>query len=372
MRSAVCNFIRGHPDNWRELQAEKTITVKEDEYLAIFNYGLGADFTDDVVREARGIIIRMDTIEVVCWPFTKFMNAQEPEAYLDLDNFDWDHCECQEKIDGSIVKLFFNPFKNGWQWATNSCISAADANLSDGTKGNYLEIITQTDNYKEIKTEDLDKNVTYIFELVSPQTQVVINYPYPHLYQIGQRNNITGLEETPNIEIDKPKLYPLNSLDDCIAAANMLNDSNEHSVTKEGFVLVDRSWHRIKVKSPKYVELHRAKGNILTKGKIINLIRECGYSAEELCDQFPAYSDRISFYDCKMKELEEDIDAYIYVVREIYYGHKKRYALAAKNDKYKAFGFAALDNSDLTAKDMLANMPRARYEKLIEDYKNEG
>lgn len=72
--SYICNFIKDHPDNWRELLAENKIKVKDDESLSIFNYDIMADFSDPIVQEARGIIINRETLDVVAWPFRKFGN----------------------------------------------------------------------------------------------------------------------------------------------------------------------------------------------------------------------------------------------------------------------------------------------------------
>ena len=45
--SYICNFIKDHPNNWRELLTEKQIKVKDDNVLSIsiFNYDIMADFS---------------------------------------------------------------------------------------------------------------------------------------------------------------------------------------------------------------------------------------------------------------------------------------------------------------------------------------
>ena len=43
----------------------RCLKVKIELPLAIFNYGIEADFTNPVVQEARGIIINLDTLDVV-------------------------------------------------------------------------------------------------------------------------------------------------------------------------------------------------------------------------------------------------------------------------------------------------------------------
>ena len=71
--SQLCRFISDN-ENWQKLLEEKKIKVSTEGPLAIFNYKIECDFRDPVVQEARGIIINLDTLEVVCWPFRKFGN----------------------------------------------------------------------------------------------------------------------------------------------------------------------------------------------------------------------------------------------------------------------------------------------------------
>ena len=98
----ILSFIIDHPDTWQIDLEAKNIRVKQQGDLAIFNYRPGADFNDEIVREARGIIIDIKNLSVVCYPFTKFGNYYESYA----DDIDWSTAQVQEKIDGSIVKLY--------------------------------------------------------------------------------------------------------------------------------------------------------------------------------------------------------------------------------------------------------------------------
>lgn len=80
------------------------IGIKEESPYAIFNYAIGCDFSNPIVQEARGIIIDLENLDVVCWPFRKFGNYNESYA----DKIDWSTARVQEKIDGSIIKLWWD------------------------------------------------------------------------------------------------------------------------------------------------------------------------------------------------------------------------------------------------------------------------
>ena len=125
--SHLCNIIQNNPNTWRQIIEQKRIKIKEDGVLAIFNYDIKADFRDPVVQESRGIIINTDTATVVCWPFNKFGNYSENYAA----EIDWNTARVLEKVDGSIVKLWFNELTGEWQWSTNACIDITHMKVVD-------------------------------------------------------------------------------------------------------------------------------------------------------------------------------------------------------------------------------------------------
>lgn len=367
MESKILNIIKNNK-NWREIIESKNIRIKDKYPYMIFNYGVDVDPTDPVVREARGIIIDMERLEVACWPFNRFYNSYEEAARDDLENFDWNNCRVEEKIDGSIVKLFWNRYSEKWQWATNGCIDAADADTFSGES--FLDVIKEAYNYNQIVFEALDEEMTYIFELVSPFQQIVIYYPKTLLYHIGTRNNNTGEEDWRYIGVLHPEIYQLNTLDDCLSAANKLN-ADETQVGGEGFVVVDKNWRRLKIKSPEYVAAHKIRGNRnVDKKYIIEIIKEFPDKIDEICADFPDLAVYYRYYQYKMTELEYDTDRFITYVRNLYKefnGDRKAVALAIKNNRLAAFGFDAL-KSDATAKELLENASSKRYMGLIVDY----
>ena len=335
--SALCSFIHRHPATWREELSEKKIAMSDDKELTIFNYSIDADFSDPVVQEARGIIINTKTLEVVCWPFRKFGNYNEGYA----DEIDWDSARVQEKVDGSIVKYWWNERDGRWQWSTNSVIDAANAPVRLGIS--FLDLIRQTTNYDAVALPTLWKHLTYIFELVGPQNQVVVKYPRTHLVHIGTRNNRTGEElDYEYLGVIKPKSYSLHSLEACIHAAERLNASQD-GVVAEGFVVVDKNWHRIKIKSPEYLVAHGlcAKGAVSGK-TAIKLIRE---GRTSLVKQFPMAMLTIKYYEFKLLQMEIALDEFLGYAKSVYekaYGDRRElgYEIGAMRIKMEQEGCA--------------------------------
>lgn len=351
--------------NWRELLDSKSISSKESGSLVILNYGIECDFTDPVVQEARGIIIDTDTLEVACWPFRKFGNYGESYA----DAIDWNTARVQEKIDGSIVKLWFNSGTSTWQWSTNSVIDAAQAHVMDGTFS-FMDLIKRADNYKAIPWEHLDRDKTYIFEMVAPEQKIVIRYEYPFLYHIGTRSKVTGQESNDDIGIRKPTEYPLHSMTECLTAVKTLNP-DDGIITHEGFVVVDAAWHRVKVKSPEYVYAHRlATHHVFTRKRLLPMIRKNDGSLEELIRTAPDSEVYVRYYQWRYAELKKDVGIAIAKARAMYEElehDRKAIAEYLKEEPLQMFCFKALGNHR-TAGDILSEFPDGTVGKWIQDY----
>ena len=373
--SQICQFISDNK-NWREiLKSEYGISVKEEYPFAIFNYGIESDFFNPIVQEARGIIIDVERLEVACWPFRKFGNYNESYA----DKIDWNTARVQDKIDGSIIKMWWNDKTNEWQFSTNSMISAKGAVANALTGTTFYDLIISADNYVSLESgmSALSKDFTFIFELVSPETQVVIKYPNAHLYHTGTRNNKTGQEIVAETGIEKPKEYPLKSLDDCVnevVELNKADDGKVNSVKKEGFVVVDGNWNRIKVKSPDYLMLHHMTSNSnFSKERIVDMIRNKAVSIEDMCNDFPSFAHYFKFYDFKITELEYQSKVFCDLTKRIYeeYSHdRKAVAMVIKNHRLSALGFACLD-SGKNGEEILSELSLNRYCKYIPDYQPE-
>jgi hypothetical protein len=366
----LLDFIKDN-DNWEELLYDKCVQVKHKGDLAIFNYNLNLgielgkeiDFTDPIVKVCRGTILDLKNMKVVCFPFNKFGNYTEYYA----DDIDWSTARVQQKVDGSIVKLYW--YDGEWRWATNSMIDASDAGTQSVIHKDYLSLIRSAVNYHEIPFDDLNKDFTFIFELVSPENRVVIKYNKTMLWHIGTRSNISGKEYNSNIGIIKPKEYPLNSLDDCIKAVEELNTTD--ICEYEGFVVVDNNYNRVKIKSMQYLTIHRMLGNgNLTKKRMIELII-ANENLDALCKDFPSQSAVIYWYKYQMARLELDLSEYLIYITNLWEEiehDRKAFANTIKADRLSSFGFKWLKNQQ-TAQEMIDNLKSCQLEKFIEDYK---
>jgi hypothetical protein len=140
---------------------------------------------------------------------------------------------------------------------------------------------------------------TYLFELVSPKTQVVVHYDKPKLYHLSCRDNATGEEYDRNLNVEEPKYYSLSNLDDVIAAAKELNKTD--TVEHEGFVVKDKNNKRVKVKDPAYVAVYKMATQEVSKDLVIE--RVINNDVDELLLYQPRLVDTVNY----LKNLYEEL-----------------------------------------------------------------
>ena len=360
--SLICKYIHANPETWVEDFHNIGIRFKTDGKYTIFKYNYNADFNNVLAHEARGIILD-ENLDVACIGFNKFFNQHEQFA----SKINWDDCRVQEKLDGSIVKLWFDTDK--WVWATNGVIYAENAECMDLMHKNYLELIQDAVNYNDIDYNKLNTENTYIFEIVDPCMHTV-KYPEIKLYHIGTRNNKTLREDNVDIGIEKPKEYSLHSLEEVI---KFVQEMNEAEVTEEGVVVVDNRWNRIKIKNVRYLQMHYLNSYGLNKEKIISLLDTDDVGFMNLVETFPQYSEVIEFYKNEEENLIKEVDEYIAIVRQLYSFfnyNRKKLAREIEGHTYRYLGFKALNN-EKTASELLRALKEtniASYCNLIKDY----
>lgn len=241
----LLHFITTHPD-WEQLLLAHPyrIRMKRENGYIILCYRSRSDYNIDLVRECRGIILdETDNYRPVCVPFFKFSDYGEAAP----NPIDWKTARVQEKIDGSLIKVWWD--KGEWHVSTNKMINAASARFND-SKESFLDFFHKAWKKTGVNFNDLNRDYTYMFELVSPKVRIVVPYKQMNIYHIGTRDNKTLKELDLDIGVKKPREFAITSIETCIEAAKRLGKK------QEGFVVVDSQWHRIKVKSPEYIKIH--------------------------------------------------------------------------------------------------------------------
>lgn len=288
----IQEFILAH-DNWRELLSTDPYNLKisEDDGFVLFKYNqISSNFNEEICKEARGLILdTQDNFRVVRYAFKKFFNVDEGFAA----HIDWDTAVATEKIDGSIMSVWYARGK--WRLSTNGTIDAFKTELSDASLyrsfGDLFESVLPLSTF-----EHYHKRRCWTFELVSPYNKIVIGYPKTKVYLLSVRNMDT-LEELDLDAVEMiadangiavPQRYDLNNEADYRQLVEQMPEGHE------GVVVRDQYNERVKIKTLLYFQLHKAKNNgVITLDRIVDLIRANDH--HEFLSYFPEYTDVFNY-----------------------------------------------------------------------------
>ena len=126
-RLEINTFIQTDPDWEAKLEgAPYFVKTKRDSSFILLKYDqIRSDMTIPLVRECHGVILdESNSYYPVCVPFFKFGNFGE--SYV--PNIDWSTARVQEKLDGSLIKLWH--YKGEWHVSSNGEIDARNAHIN--------------------------------------------------------------------------------------------------------------------------------------------------------------------------------------------------------------------------------------------------
>ena len=264
-----------------------------------------------ILKKEEGLHLLQDTV-----PWCK--NEKQQVYKYDLEIEGQHNYFCNGiLVHNSNLRLSWWKRGNDWLWSTLSSINAWDNKLSSfGSNFASFPTSVAVQSYagmcmsllidKGVSPANLSHDHTYIFELCTPYNRVVVEYDKPKLYHIGTRDNLTFEEINVDIGVEKPKEYPLHSLSAVLDAAEALNKNGEE-VSKEGFVVVDANWRRVKVKSPLYlIKFHAVTTSLSLKNTLeIRLRGEQNEVISCFAESKPAFDALENLLDRMCKLLDE-------------------------------------------------------------------
>jgi hypothetical protein len=257
--SLVQQLMIDEPARWLEILVETyKIIVNRDGALASLKYDqIESPMSEPIVQQCRGMVVDVEQRRVLAWPYNKFWNHGDVQA----DVIDWSTARVQEKLDGSLMILYWRDIAHGWTVASSGTPTAGGSFGSD--ERTFGEAFWQLVDSGAMWDPAADTRATYMFEMCDAPNRVVVRHESPRLVMHGARWLETGLEfsraeleeHAGRMHCEVVREFPISSVSDCLAAADMLDP-----IQQEGFVVVDVAFHRVKIKSPRYVILHHLKG----------------------------------------------------------------------------------------------------------------
>lgn len=321
------------------LKTELGISVKEypeaQPPRIVLNYSqIESPKSNPYVMQSRGLILNSETFEVLCLPFDRFFNLGE--VYDHSSMIDWSKAECHEKVDGSLIKIYWDGLK--WCIATRgTAFAESDVN---GFPITFKDLVLralgcETDHQFQMKCMfNLTFLKTYLFEVTSRENRVVTTYDGYTLWWLGTRCNITGRFENHDDCVVKlgaklPRKFKFNTTENCIKTAASLPD------LQEGYVIYQDGVPLCKIKSPAYVAVHHIKGEGLSPKRIAELV--LSNEQDEYLKYFPEDKQYIQPYVDVMNSLFDEMMGMAKETRTI--DDQKEFAMEVKDLIYSSVLF---------------------------------
>ena len=233
----------------------------------------------EFAKLCRGVIVDADTYEVVAHPFDKFFNINECAGYRIKDVAGKlktaKDVSLTDKKDGTLISVVRYIDKTGKDRLVVSTNGGLDNNSQyiDWAKALFVE------KYNKF-FENVPTGYDFIFELVIPETKVIIDYGDTRkLFLLNIRNLNTGRfllydeirDFADEYGLDITEQYEFKGIKSLISEVHSAKD-----VGREGYVLRisdDREDYFVKIKFEEYFILHKMLSRISERLKVFLLWR---------------------------------------------------------------------------------------------------
>ena len=237
------------------------------------------DFTDEdslyrtsILRECRGIIFDKWTKKIIRRPYHKFFNVeQKVEVFLDNVDLSQPHI-ILEKLDGSMIA----PFEVSHKGSTPFPYIIWGTKMGDTDVATPVnQFVFNNPQYQEFARNMINNGVTPIFEWMSRQNRIVLDYGQEDkLTLVAVRDMRTGVYFSysniqywgevwgiPTVKVHKVKGTNPKELQAAVAS---LGD-------EEGIVIAFEDGHKIKMKSEWYCRIHKTKEALTFEKDVVDL-----------------------------------------------------------------------------------------------------
>lgn len=307
--------------------------------LFIYNYTAKAQFErvwNEWTLACRGLIMDANH-NVIARPFAKFFNLGE----LEDNQIPNEGFEVYDKMDGSLGILY---------WANEKPFIATRGSFASEQALKGTEMLH---NQYAAVIEKLDRNHTYLFEIIYPENRIVVDYGAKEaLVLLAVVETATG-KEVALPEIGFPLVKRYDGITDFTALSAMEEDN------REGFVVKFRNNFRLKVKFEEYVRLHR----IITQVTSVTIWEQLksGDSLDEVLERVPD-----EFYDWVRDTEQKFRTAYTQIEQEARAEFKvlptrKETAYYFATQRHRAVLFKMLD--DKPYRDIIWKSIKPEFEK---------
>jgi hypothetical protein len=309
-----------------------------------------------VVQECRGLILdEADGWRVVCRSYDKFFNLGEPNA----PQLDWPTARVFEKLDGSLMTLY--RYGGEWHVASSGMPDAAGrVNDSGETFASLFRRTWDALGYRWPGDSSEADHLWLMFELMTPENRIICQSDRPRVVLHGVRDARTMRELDPEplaaaFGWECVRSLPLMCAADCLEAAKALDVR-----TGEGFVVRDGAFTRVKIKSPRYVELTHLK-TCMTGRRMLEIVR--ANESDEFLAYFPEFRAPYEAVKRAYDALCADIEANYARLRHL--PDQRSFAAEATRCRFSSPLFAMRSGKAGSAREFLAGATLQSVERAL-------
>lgn len=234
------------------------------------------EWEEIVLRNLRGTCFN-DKGNIIRLAYHKFRNLGETKEY-ELNNFNFNEPHIiQEKLDGSMVCPI--PFPDGtWQLGTRAGVTDV-AEKAMKLMNSWKDILPQKyDAYVTFIDSCILRGITPIFEYVSREQRIVIDYEQPNLVLTGIRSirdgRYIGVETHHSIRhwVGNPRIDIVNTIATNETDLKSFAETIRAIKGQEGVVVKFRDGRFIKIKGEDYCLKHRALDGLRFEKDVLALV----------------------------------------------------------------------------------------------------
>lgn len=362
MELEIQNYLRSGKTlgNLKDEYSIKSVFDTEYPELVCLKYSqIDSPMRETIVQECRGIILNKDdNWNVVSRPYNKFFNYGEGHASF----IDWSTAKVYDKLDGSLMTLYW--YDNQWRVQSSGTPDAGGKVYNyDGSDITFRELFWKT--WFKLGYKAPSKKMSgfcYMFELMTPLNKIVVQHTESKLVLHGCRAIDFDQYYDPQYAVNFSavnwevcKTFSLTNIEEILDSAKNIDPTSQ-----EGYVVVDKDFNRVKIKSPAYVALSHTKDNMSAR-HMLEIVKAS--EGSEVLTYFPEFKE---LHDKLLKDyidLQKLIQITIDEVTPL--GDCwKEIGLKTKGLFYQGIIFQVLRNN-VSVSTCLSNMPTRKLEQLL-------